>query len=592
MGPAVDLVSDPAGITRNDFKINPITVQNVWNPTGDPVPTTYFDTVTQQMVTFPIERRLAAINGELNGTVNDSLAVIMQSFLLDENIVGTLGWRQDEVTNNLANTPLLLGAIDQATLTRKGVVNESYENTGLIAQNANGDYLFEDPVLTVVKEDIFSWGAVAKLPQKWNPFEWLNHASLFYSSSSNFQPAPGREDHLGRQLPSPTGTTEDFGINLSFLDDKFNVRLNRFEAAINNADNPGVNRVFAQASNEAVRGFINNFYNALATENFDELEDLDPNAPEGTIARKTNIPKPEAERLLNEYMAFLGVTVDRFTGNVTLDTNNPRSALWVENGWRAEYNEGLGVVDGIGQTAGGKTDTVDQVSKGYELEMVANPMKGLRVLFNVAKVETANSNIAPIMRAWIEEEFGPFHAGTPTNPSVYGRMVRGIPTHDPAVFPGANTNVNAYTNDVVRDWEVIKAQEGTFTPEVRKWRYNAVVNYDFQEGFLKGFGTGVNVRYQSRVAIGFPISLDAEGIPKPDIENPFYGPSEIDLGFRFAYTKRIWDNKVRWRVQLNLSNVFSNEEDLIPVRMTDTGALAQVRTSPPKGCVISNTFNF
>ena len=95
-----------------------------------------------------------------------------------------------------------------------------------------------------------------------------------------------------------------------------------------------------------------------------------------------------------------------------------------------------------------------------------------------------------------------------------------------------------FTNEVVRDWEVIKAQEGTFTPEVRKWRYKEVVNYDFQEGFLKGFGTGFNVRYQSRVAIGFPIFLDGEGTPKPDISNPFYGPSEIDWGFRFAYPKK------------------------------------------------------
>ncbi|MCB1124231.1 MAG: hypothetical protein KJT03_21955, partial [Verrucomicrobiae bacterium] len=499
---------------------------------------TYYDAIDQAMVTRPIERRLAAINGELNGTINDSLAVIMQSFILNENIVGTLGWRQDEVTNNLANTPLLLGAIDQATKTRLGVVNDTYENEGLIAENADGEYLFEDSVLTVVKEDIFSWGAVAKLPQKWNPISGLvNHASLFYSSSSNFQPAPGREDHLGRQLPSPTGTTEDYGINLSLLDDKYTIRINKFEAAINNADNPGVNRVFAQATNEAVRGLIQNWYNQLATDDFTATVE-DESSP--YFGQFNNYPKAQSEALLNEYLAFLGITIDRYSGNVTLDPNNPRSALWVENGWRAEFNSGLGVVDGIGQTAGGKTDTVDQVSKGYEFEMIANPVKGLRVLLNVAKVETANSNVAPIMRAWIEEEFGPYHAGTPANPSVIGALIRGNPARRPEIFPNAVTNTTQYFNEVVRDWEVLKAQEGTFTPEIRKWRYNAVVNYDFQEGFLKGFGTGFNVRYQSRVAIGFPINPDAEGIPKPDIAHPFYGPSEIDWGFRFAYSRRIF----------------------------------------------------
>ena len=119
-----------------------------------------------------------------------------------------------------------------------------------------------------------------------------------------------------------------------------------------------------------------------------------------------------------------------------------------------------------------------------------------------------------------------------------------------------------------------------------------MVNYDFREGALRGWGIGTNVRYQSRVAIGFPIAPDEKGIPKPDIENPFFGPAQTNWGFRLAYGKRIWDNKVNWRIQLNLSNVFSDRRDLIPVRMTDTGLLAQSRTSPPRGWVISNRFNF
>lgn len=74
----------------------------------------------------------------------------------------------------------------------------------------------------------------------------------------------------------------------------------------------------------------------------------------------------------------------------------------------------------------------------------------------------------------------------------------------PEFYNNNNLNVTQYTNEVIRDWEVIKAQEGTFSPEVRKWRLNAVLNYDFQEGFLQGFGVGFSTRYQSRVAIGFP----------------------------------------------------------------------------------------
>ena len=92
--------------------------------------TTFFDYDKQEMVTYPLERRLAAINGELNGTENDSLAVIMQSFLLDENIVGTMGWRQDEVTNILANTPILTDTATDEQISSLGIANDTYGLAG------------------------------------------------------------------------------------------------------------------------------------------------------------------------------------------------------------------------------------------------------------------------------------------------------------------------------------------------------------------------------------------------------------------------------------------------------------------------------
>ena len=593
LGPPVDLVSDPAGITRDMFQINPVNNQKVWNPGGPLVPTTYYDVTKQEMVTHNLERRLAAINGEHNGTVNDSLAAILQSFLINENIVTTLGWRQDEVTNTLANTPILTDTATPEQVSSLGIVNNTYDYLGTIAQNGDGEYLFEEPEITFVKEDIFSWGAVAKLPREWNPFDWMDSASLFYSESQNFQPAPGRENHLGVQLPSPTGTTEDIGFNFAFLNNKINLRINRFEAAINNASYPGVNRVYAQSETTTMRGWINNALTELAIADFAEVIENENSPDFGQLLR---MPASELEALLDEFLDFFGMDIDRQNNVVTLDQNNPFSAIWTENNWRTTYDEQQGIVDGIEQNAAGQTDTLDQVTKGTEIELVANPVRGMRILFNVAKVETANSNIAPTMRNWIENQIGPFYAGTPTNPSKFGRLMRGGVGRRPELrannFPNAANNTEWWYREIIRDWEVIKAQEGTFSPEVRKWRANAVVNYDFREGALRGWGIGTNVRYQSRVAIGFPISPDEEGIPKPDIENPFYGPAQTNWGFRLAYGKRIWDNKVNWRIQLNLSNVFTDKRDLIPVRMNDTGLLAQSRTSPPRGWVLSNRFTF
>lgn len=589
LGPAVDLVSNPAGITRDMFEINPVDRQQIMNP-GGKVTTTWYEVDRQELVTVDLERELTVINGESNNTVNDSLAFITQSFLLDENLVTTLGWRKDEVEEVLRNTPIIVGTPSaDAQADSLGIVNNNYRGAGTVARNAEGEYLFENPELTFVEDDIFSWGAVLKLPNDWNPFPWMNHASIFYNTSENFQPAPGRKDHLGRTLPSPTGTTKDYGFNFTFLDEKINLRVNRFEAAINNASNTSVNAAYNQAGTGSMYGFMNNFLGNLATADFDEIEE-DPDSP--FFGEKVRIPFDEALALFNEFTQFLGASINRETNTLTLDQSNPRHRLWIENNWRLTFNEGLGVTDGLDQTAEGQTDILDQVAEGYEVELVANPFRGMRVLVNFAQTESANSNIAPNMRNWIEEEFGPVFAGTPDNPSKFGRLIRGNPANRPELFPNANTNTSFWVDNVLRNWEVIKAQEGTFSPELRKYRLNVVVNYDFQEGFLRGFGVGFSTRYQSRVAIGFPIELDEEGIPKPDITNPFYGPSEIDWGFRLAYRTRIFDDKVNWRLQLNLSNIFSDKRDLIPVRVTDNGRLAQVRTAPPKGFILSSRFDW
>ena len=275
----------------------------------------------------------------------------------------------------------------------------------------------------------------------------MDHASFFYNTSENFQPAPGREDHLGRQLPSPTGETKDIGFNFTFADNEYNLRINRFEAAIANASNGAVNGVFVQAAPGAIRGCINNMLIDLANDDFEELDE-DEQSPD--FWEKRHIEFSEAEQTFNGYTEFLGASINRQTNTITLDESNPCHHLRIENNWCLIFNEGLGVSDGMDQNQAAQTDTLDQVSKGHEIELVTNPMRGLRVLMNVAKVETANSNIAPTMRKRIEEEFGPWHAGTPANPSRFGALHHGNPFLKPQ-YSNNNTNANNYADNVLQD---------------------------------------------------------------------------------------------------------------------------------------------
>ena len=47
--------------------------------------------------------------------------------------------------------------------------------------------------------------------------------------------------------------------------------------------------------------------------------------------------------------------------------------------------------------------------------------------------------------------------------------------------------VNQFNRQFYNPYLLMKLQEGTFSPELRKWRYNVVTNYTFSDGRFKGF---------------------------------------------------------------------------------------------------------
>jgi hypothetical protein len=66
--------------------------------------------------------------------------------------------------------------------------------------------------------------------------------------------------------------------------------------------------------------------------------------------------------------------------------------------------------------------------------------------------------------------------------------------------------------------------DGSRAPELREWRWNAVTNYTFREGRLRGWGLGGAVRWQQEAVIGYRIILDASGTAIPDLLNPHTAP--------------------------------------------------------------------
>ena len=153
-----------------------------------------------------------------------------------------------------------------------------------------------------------------------------------------------------------------------------------------------------------------------------------------------------------------------------------------------------------------------------------------------------------------------------------------------------NTTLDIYSN-VFGPWRAnyvqMKLQEGAAAPEIRKWRYTAVTNYTFREGFLKGVGVGGSYRWQDKVVIGYPAVAGG----KFDLTKPYYGPSEDVIDLWTNYERKI-TNRITWKIQLNVRNAFAKDA-LIPISIEPDGKTwASVRGAPNQEWFVTNTFSF
>lgn len=202
-------------------------------------------------------------------------------------------------------------------------------------------------------------------------------------------------------------------------------------------------------------------------------------------------------------------------------------------------------------------DIKEAVSKGFEFETTYNVTKNWRMALNVAQVKATESgkgrNWAETV-AWVKKNWF-------DNPSV--AALRLDPTGTGLLSTIAGWEDRAVTN-------FISAQErnGASNPEIREWRVNAVTNYTFSRGRLKGVGLGGGTRFQDRPFLGYSGKAnpaDPTGPLIADVAKPLYGPTQTDFDFWISYERLLFAKKVSMKLQLNIRNAFTHNE-LIPIK--------------------------
>lgn len=414
-----------------------------------------------------------------------------------------------------------------------------------------------------------SWSAVAHLTQFIGDRSPIR-VSLFYSKSENFQPAANRVDVYGVPIAAPSGDTTDKGVLLETRDGKYSLKINKYDTKSLNASSTALGGAwFIGASQSWSANWVNIFEHNIRNGN--NITGQDP-APDPTNSRYNYGPAP-GETLEQAQAREASVIAAWRSWQASVD---PR----FYSAWQMNLNDLTR--DVTSTTPQGFAITEDSISKGYEIEFSAMPTKNWRLTMNATKTEAIRTNIGG---ANLTEFIEAYQTQLRTGPGGVGdlRIWWGGAGNETALFQWNNNIGSEYTQR--------KLQEGTNVPEMREWRFNAVSNYDFDQGILKGFNVGVGIRYESDIIIGYrPIAGATQYEVSFDLANPYKGPAETNYDFWVGYNRKISRN-INWQIQLNVRNAFVGNE-LIPVTVQPDGGPAGYRIRPPQTWTITNTFNF
>lgn len=524
-----------------------------------------------------------AMDGDLedlytSGTKNDnrvrSYGLTWQGYFWDDSFVTTLGWRQDSVRHKAASAKLVNGT-------------------------AVMDYAYDDNDTRTTVGHSLSWGGVWHLKMLDKVLPAGTKLSLVYNQAENFKADAPRGDVFGNPIANPEAKTKEYGLAVSTLQDRVNLRVTRFETKQKNATLTGATG----------GGFGANFYLFWACPYWSATEGLA--ALEGLQATgRYNVPGIPAEYVKDNGYSWQGIAVDS-AGNpdgakifqvvsdffqkfplsqYTCDqyglqlnvekmhSTNP--ADWFAAvGADTPTDQALGaqpLYAGILKSFGsGPTATDDTVSKGWEFEATAKITRSWDLTFNASKTSAVRSNLSPSIIEAMKTmtDFFNTDAG----------LIK---------WWGGPTFRDQWNNGLVASYNALLAQEGSQAAEVPEWRANLVTTYRIENGSLKGSYFGGAYRWEDRRILGYRLLKDSAGkdTQSINVNDPMYGSTSSHFDLWVGYGRDITP-KVNWRIQLNVRNVLEADK-LVPVSKNPDGTLALARIQEGMSWQITNTFSF
>jgi hypothetical protein len=533
-----------------------------------------------------------------------SLSGSWQGFFWDDAIVTTLGWRYDEVETKGVTALPLAGATNRGAL-----------NLAPSVYTLPSSY----PANAIFKDHSTSGGVVLHLNRLLEKHDFLPiNVSLTYDKSGNFQVENVRRDIYGNPIDNPTGTTKEYGVLLSTKNDRFSLRVTKYDTMEYGTTVPGFNN----------SGIYTTIRDAL---NWRNIKLYDMSGYAWSTAGQAPQPNYSGSRYgwdpvwvdangndvasgtvpAGSPLLPAGAVLETQAQALTQEDNaiaaiNAMQAFLTSKGYFTAWNYGPGpttpsaletksqfLADPIDPNPASVYDyrtapllqgfavTDDTESKGYEFEFTANPLPNWRIGFNAAKTDAIISNVGGSALDGLVSYMDTLMAGPA------GDLIR------------FNSDYSA-ANELRADWSawrgqytLLKLEQGTDAPELRQWRYNVITNYSFDRGLLKGLGIGGGYRWQDKVVIGYPVIANPTNpnLASFNLSEPYYGPALGYVDLWTSYEHKV-TKKIDWKIQLNVFNV-GKGNSLIPISVEPDGhTWAAARIAPVQEWQLTNTFMF
>ncbi len=384
----------------------------------------------------------------------------------------------------------------------------------------------------VVNEgDTVSAGAVLKLTR------WLR---VFYNQSDSFTPATVALNAFGELLPNPNGNGSDYGIGLSLLNDRLHLKVNRYGTSDKNARGGDFSTVIGRALRLEGRPTVNG-------QQINNFQTWSQTVVALSFARQGVTPTAaQSKTALAQYMGVTETFLDGFYN------------------WNVD-------------------SSADVTAKGYEFEAVYNPTQNWRIKFTAAQQVAIDSNVGIDFQRYLETRLPVWTTAKDEN---------GVLWWSKRPNDGSATPKESYEADLVAPYKLASANNGKPRSQVREWRWNAITNYTFSEGRLKALTVGGALRWEAQGGIGFlGKSPEADGVVRElDANKPVFDKARLAVDLSAGYRLRLFGDRVRARVQLNVRNVLEDGR-LQPVAVNPNGSPFAYRIIDPRQFILSTTFD-